>query len=201
MCKSVVLAWKCFLHAPAVGGFHRASFAHACRKACSQSESAERLTVMRPSGCRAGDVASHPSSETCVGLDSANSFLSLQAGTYSGFTRLEGERHFRGSERRPPHPFIQEQIKTREQQRSSSDGISRPHQSHMAADPLLWRQTWRQGRGHDTHHSFSAVRRETSERGWNPDALKQLFVQRGVKQPEKKKSRKQGNVVVALRLC
>lgn len=48
----------------------------------------QMATVMRASGCGAGDVASYPATETCIGLDSPQqSFLPLQPATYSRFIR------------------------------------------------------------------------------------------------------------------
>lgn len=81
----------------------------------------QMVTVMRASGCGAGDVASHPAKGTCIGLDSPQqSLLPLQAATYSCFTR----RAERMTLQRGGGPL------------TYSDGVSSPHQSHMAANPL-----------------------------------------------------------------
>lgn len=93
-----------------------------CRRGLAASQMA---TVMRASGCGAGDVASHPATGTRIGLDSPQqSLLPLQAATYSCFTRrAERMTLQRGGGGGGPLTY--------------SDGVSSPHQSHMAANPLL----------------------------------------------------------------
>lgn len=105
------------------------------------------VTVMRASGCRAGDVASHPATETCIGLDSPQQSLLPSTSTSHLFLfhktsgeddtserasislplRLSCTKKSRGERRR----------RRRDRLLTYSDGVSSPHQSRMAANPLL----------------------------------------------------------------
>lgn len=88
----------------------------------------QALTVMRAPGCGAGDAVSHPATETCMGLDPPQQSLPpLQAAIYSCLVRRAERMTLQRARRRRRDLRLL----------TYSDGVSSPHQSHMAANPLL----------------------------------------------------------------